>query len=90
DNGEAEVAGGGFALPGLQNNVPEHVGPVIAAPPGVKAGTVVRSGALTPPPYPTEIGAKQKKPNTLAFFFLITYFLKTKKNKKKKNTTTKP
>ncbi|MGS6229847.1 hypothetical protein, partial [Enterobacter intestinihominis] len=49
DNGEAEVPGCGFGLPGLLNNVPEHVGPVSAAPPGVKAGSVVRSGGLTPP-----------------------------------------
>ncbi|MGS6341179.1 hypothetical protein, partial [Enterobacter intestinihominis] len=64
-----EVPGGGFALPGLLNNVPEHVGPVSAAPPGVKAGSVVRSGALNPAHYHNDIWQKQKKPNTITFFF---------------------
>ncbi|MGS6561984.1 hypothetical protein, partial [Enterobacter intestinihominis] len=42
------------------NNVPELVGPVSAAPPGVKAGSVVRSGGVTPGLSPTETGQKQK------------------------------
>ncbi|MGS6209326.1 hypothetical protein, partial [Enterobacter intestinihominis] len=69
------------ALPGLLNNVPEHVGPVSAAPPGVKAGSVVRSGGLTPALNPTERGPTQKNPNTFAFFFLLRDILKPKKNK---------
>ncbi|MGS6212249.1 hypothetical protein, partial [Enterobacter intestinihominis] len=76
DNGEAEVPGGGFALPGLLNNVPEHVGPVSAAPPGVKAGSVVRSGGPPPPPTPTPTGPTKKKTNTFLFFFFIIYIFK--------------
>ncbi|MGS6279329.1 hypothetical protein ACVGV7_23010, partial [Enterobacter intestinihominis] len=59
-----------------------HVGPVSAAPPGVKAGSVVRSGGLTPALYHTGWGATLKNPNTLAFFFLLRFILKTTKNKK--------
>ncbi|MGS6461948.1 hypothetical protein ACVGXT_00180, partial [Enterobacter intestinihominis] len=61
DNGEAEVAGGGLALPGLLNNVPEHVGPVTAAPPGVKAGSVVGSGGRNPAPNQNDMGETKKK-----------------------------
>ncbi|MGS6449789.1 hypothetical protein, partial [Enterobacter intestinihominis] len=63
------------------NNVPEHVGPVSAAPPGVKAGSVVRSGGLPPPPSHTPRGATKKKATTFAFFFLNRDILKPKKNK---------
>ncbi|MGS6290061.1 hypothetical protein, partial [Enterobacter hormaechei] len=69
DNGEAEVPGGGFALPGLLNNVPEHVGPVSAAPPGVKAGSVVRSGGHPPAHSHTEMGATKKKATPFPFLF---------------------
>ncbi|MGS6497676.1 hypothetical protein, partial [Enterobacter hormaechei] len=69
DNGEAEVPGGGFALTRLLKKLPQHVWPVSAAPPGVKAGSVVRSGGLTPPHNHTQKGEKQKKPTTIPFFF---------------------
>ncbi|MGS6365962.1 hypothetical protein ACVGXF_24425, partial [Enterobacter hormaechei] len=59
----------GFALPGLLNNVPEHVGPVSAAPPGVKAGSVVRSGGLTPAHTHTEWGPTKKNAKTFPFLF---------------------
>ncbi|MGS6468828.1 hypothetical protein ACVGW6_10445, partial [Enterobacter intestinihominis] len=87
DNGEAEVAGGGFALPRLLNNLPQQVGPVSAPAPGVNAGSVVRSGGLTPAPYPKETGETQKKSNTLAVFFFLIDSLKPKKNKNTHNPT---
>ncbi|MGS6221633.1 hypothetical protein ACVGW2_06965, partial [Enterobacter intestinihominis] len=59
DNGEAEVPGGGFAFTGLQNKLPQQLGPVSPPPPGVKAGRVVRSGALTPGLYHTAVSYKQ-------------------------------
>ncbi|MGS6466908.1 hypothetical protein ACVGXT_26200, partial [Enterobacter intestinihominis] len=59
-----------------------------AAPPGVKAGSVVRSGGLTPALSHTESGATKKKPNTFPFFFLHGVFLKTKKTKNNTNRTT--
>ncbi|MGS6210630.1 hypothetical protein, partial [Enterobacter intestinihominis] len=54
---------------------------VSAAPPGVKAGSVVRSGGRTPPPSHTHRGATQKNPTTFPFFFLLRHILKPKKNK---------
>ncbi|MGS6276112.1 hypothetical protein ACVGV7_06205, partial [Enterobacter intestinihominis] len=72
DNGEAEVAGGGFPLPRLQNKVPEQVGPVIAPPTGLYAGSVVRSGGHTPPPNHNPNRAKKKKTKTQFLFKKIT------------------
>ncbi|MGS6405788.1 hypothetical protein, partial [Enterobacter intestinihominis] len=89
DNGEAEVPGGGFPITGLLKKLPAHVGPVIAAPPGVKAGTVVRSGGPTPAPNHTDTGEKKKKTNTFTFFFLNKHNFKTKKKKNKPTTPTK-
>ncbi|MGS6401887.1 hypothetical protein, partial [Enterobacter intestinihominis] len=48
DNGEAEVPGGGFAVPGQQKKLPEQVGPVSAPPPGLNAGSLVGSCCHTP------------------------------------------
>ncbi|WP_447288117.1 hypothetical protein, partial [Enterobacter intestinihominis] len=41
DNGEAEVAGGGFALTRLQKKLPQKVRPVKPPPTAVKAGPFV-------------------------------------------------
>ncbi|MGS6572933.1 hypothetical protein, partial [Enterobacter intestinihominis] len=56
-----------------------------AAPPGVKAGSVVRSGALTPALTQKDRGAKQKTGHRFPFFFLYRYSFKPKKMK---NTNT--
>ncbi|MGS6195712.1 hypothetical protein ACVGWM_00640, partial [Enterobacter hormaechei] len=59
------VPGDGCALPGLLNNVPEHVGPVSAAPPGVKAGAVWFGAVWWAHPGPLPHGHGEKTPTFL-------------------------
>ncbi|MGS6342569.1 hypothetical protein, partial [Enterobacter intestinihominis] len=56
-----------------------HVGPVSAAPPGVKAGSVVRSGGLTPAHSPTVRGQTLKNATRLPFLFFLRDILKPTK-----------
>ncbi|MGS6450261.1 hypothetical protein, partial [Enterobacter intestinihominis] len=58
-----------------------HVGPVSAAPPGVTAGSVVRSGALTPALSHTAWGETLKNATRVAFLFYLCVFLNAKNTK---------